>query len=110
MGDQSGLTRRDALKRAGLLAGAVLAGGPTLAGCGIGLEDQASAGSGGSKKKAPVLLGTVDSYSGAYAASGASQTQGAELAVAELNDAGGILGGRRIEVRKRDDATKPDVG
>ncbi|HKN41162.1 MAG TPA: ABC transporter substrate-binding protein [Acidimicrobiia bacterium] len=109
MEDQPGLTRREALKRAGVLAGVVVAGGG-LSACGIGLEDEASAGSGGSKKKAPVLLGIVDPYSGAYAASGASQTQGAELAVAELNEAGGILGGRRIEIRKRDDATKPDVG
>src|SRR5205823_13841537 len=110
MEDERGLTRREALKRAGLLAGAALVGGPALAGCGIGLEDQAAAGSGGSKKKAPVILGIVDSYSGAFAASGASQTQGAELAVAELNEAGGILGGRRIEIRKRDDATKADIG
>ena len=109
MEDHPGLTRREALKRAGVLAGVVVAGGG-LSACGIGLQDEASAGSGGSKKKAPVLLGIVDPYSGAYAASGASQTQGAELAVAELNEAGGILGGRRIEIRKRDDATKPDVG
>jgi branched-chain amino acid transport system substrate-binding protein len=110
MDDQSGLTRRDALKRgAGLFAGAVLAGGG-LSACGIGLEDQAAAGSGGSKKKTPVLLGIVDSRSGAFAASGESQIQGATLAVDELNDAGGILGGRRIEIRIRDDATKADVG
>jgi branched-chain amino acid transport system substrate-binding protein len=110
MNDQEGLSRREALKRAGgLLAGAALAG-TGLPGCGIGLEDQAAAGSGGSKKKTPVLLGIVDSRSGAFAASGESQIQGAELAVAELNDAGGILGGRRIEIRVRDDATKADVG
>ena len=110
MGDESDLTRREALKRgAGLLAGAALAGG-TLSACGIGLEDQASAGSGGSKKKTPVLLGIVDSRSGAFAASGESQIQGAQLAVEELNDAGGILGGRRIEIRIRDDGTKADVG
>ncbi|HZQ78595.1 MAG TPA: ABC transporter substrate-binding protein [Acidimicrobiia bacterium] len=110
MGDERGLTRREALKRAGLLAGAALVGGPALTGCGIGLEDQAAAGSGGSKKKAPVLLGIVDSRSGTFAASGASQIAGAQLAVDELNDAGGILGGRRIEVRIRDDATKADIG
>ena len=110
MDDQPGLSRREALKRAGgLLAGATLAGSG-LSACGIGLEDQAAAGSGGSKKKAPVLLGIVDSRSGAFAASGTSQTQGSELAVAEINDAGGILGGRRVEIRKRDDATKADIG
>jgi len=109
MEKQPGLTRREALKRAGLLAGVVVAGGG-LSACGIGLEDQASAGSGGSKKKAPVLLGIVDSRSGSFAASGASQIAGAQLAVDELNEAGGILGGRRIEIRIRDDATKADIG
>ena len=110
MGDEQGLTRREAFKRAGLLAGAALVGGSALSACGIGLEDEASAGSGGSKKKAPVLLGIVDSRSGAFAASGESQIQGAQLAVDELNETGGILGGRRIEIRIRDDATKADIG
>jgi branched-chain amino acid transport system substrate-binding protein len=108
MDDQSELTRRDALKRgAGLFAGAVVAGSG-LSGCGASYLD--SAGATTDSKKSPVLLGIVDSYTGAFAASGRSQTQGAELAVAELNRAGGILGGRQIEVRKRDDATKADVG
>ncbi|HEV7863576.1 MAG TPA: ABC transporter substrate-binding protein, partial [Acidimicrobiia bacterium] len=106
MGGQPGITRRDALRRAGVVAGAVLAG-PTLSGCAEYLD---SAGSSPSSKKDPVLLGVVDPYTGAFAASGASQTQGSELAVAELNKAGGILGGRQIQIRKRDDATKADVG
>ena len=107
MDDQAGLTRREALKRgAGLLAGAVVAGG--LQGCGASYLD--SAGASSDSKKSPVLLGIVDSYTGAFAASGRSQTQGAELAVAELNKRGGILGGRRIEIKYRDDNTKADVG
>jgi branched-chain amino acid transport system substrate-binding protein len=113
MDDQSGaaLTRREALKRAGLLAGAVALGGPTLAACSKSLDKSSSGkSSGGGKNKAPVLLGIVDPYTGVYAASGASQTAGAELAVAELNAKGGILGGRQIEIRKRDDAAKPDLG
>jgi branched-chain amino acid transport system substrate-binding protein len=108
MDDQSGLTRREALKRgAGLLAGAVVAGGG-LSGCGASYLD--SAGASSDNKKSPVLLGVVDSYTGAFAASGRSQTQGAEMAVDELNKRGGILGGRRIEIKYRDDATKADVG
>ena len=107
--DDQGLTRREALKRAGLLAGAVVVGGPTaLSACSKSLDKSSSGKSGG--KKAPVLLGIVDPYTGVYAASGASQTAGAELAAAELNAGGGILGGRQIEIRKRDDAAKPDVG
>jgi branched-chain amino acid transport system substrate-binding protein len=107
MDDQSGLTRREALKRgAGLLAGTFVGG--ALSGCGASYLDSAGAASG--SKKSPVLLGIVDSYTGAFAASGRSQTQGAELAVAELNKAGGILGGRQIEIKYRDDNTKADVG
>ena len=106
MTDQPGITRRDALKRAGVVAGAVLVG-PGLGGCASYLD---AAGSSPSSKKDPVLLGTADSYTGAFAASGRSQTQGAELAVAELNKAGGILGGRQIKIVTRDDATKADVG
>src|SRR3954468_6287714 len=109
MDQQSELTRREALKRAGLLAGAVVVGGPALSACSKSL-DKSSSGSSGGKGKSPVLLGIVDSFTGPFAASGASQTAGAELAVAELNAAGGILGGRQIEIRKRDDAAKPDVG
>ena len=91
------LTRREWLKRAGLVAGVVTAA-PILDACGKGLEGSGNQGGTG-KNKAPVLLGIVDSYSGTFAASGTSQTQGAEQAVAELNEAGGILGGRKIEIR-----------
>src|SRR2546421_2259941 len=108
MDDQSGLTRREALKRgAGFLAGAVVAGGG-LSGCGASYLD--SAGASSNSKKTPVLLGIVDSYTGAFAASGRSQTQGAQLAVDELNKRGGILSGRQIEIKYRDDNTKADVG
>src|SRR5947199_1214861 len=110
MEDERGLTRLEALKRAGLLAGAALVGGPALAGCARRLEDRAARGSGGAKKTTPVVLWIVDCRSGSFAASGASQIAGAQLAVDELNEAGGILGGRRIEIRIRDDATKADIG
>src|SRR5258705_8324895 len=95
------LTRREALRRAGLLAGAVALGGPVLGACSKSLDKSSSGKSGGGgKNKAPVLLGIVDPYTRVYAASGASQTAGAELAGAELNPKGGILGGPQIEIRK----------
>src|SRR2546425_7885847 len=102
------LTRRELLRRAGLVAGAVAAA-PILDACGKGLEGSSNKGGSG-KNKAPVLLGIVDSFSGTFAASGTSQTQGAEQSLAELSEAGGILAGRKIEIRKRDDAVKADVG
>ena len=64
MDQQSELTRREALRRAGLLAGVVVVGGPTvLSACSKSL-DKSSSGSSGGKNKAPVLLGIVDSFTG----------------------------------------------
>jgi branched-chain amino acid transport system substrate-binding protein len=52
----------------------------------------------------PVKIGMVASHTGPGAESGRNQTQGAELAVGEVNKAGGILG-RQIETVVEDDQT-----
>jgi ABC-type branched-subunit amino acid transport system substrate-binding protein len=52
----------------------------------------------------PVKIGMVASHTGPGAESGRNQTQGAELAVGEVNKAGGILG-RQIETVVGDDQT-----
>jgi len=96
------ISRRDLLRFSAFAgAGAFLA--PALAACG-GLA------SGGQSASGDVLLGVLDSQSGVYAASGKAEIAGIELAVAEANKAGGILGGRNIKVVQRDDGTKPEVG
>ena len=55
----------------------------------------------------PVRIGEINSYSGLPAFT-VPYRQGWQLAVDEVNAAGGILGGRKIEVISRDDAGKPD--
>ena len=59
--------------------------------------------------QAPVKLGFVYIMSGPFATYGQFAKQGAELAIDEINKAGGI-NGRKIEAFFEDTAGKPDVG
>ena len=56
-----------------------------------------------------VKLAIVDTTTGGAALYGLAGIEGAKIAVAELNAAGGVLG-RKVELLVRDDAAKPDVG
>ena len=55
----------------------------------------------------PVRIGEINSYTG-HPAFTVPYRQGWQLAVAEINQAGGVLGGRPLEVVSRDDGGKPD--
>src|SRR5690349_2514503 len=55
----------------------------------------------------PIRIGEINSYTGLPAFT-IPYRQGWELAVEEINAAGGLLGGRKLEVVSRDDAGKPD--
>lgn len=55
----------------------------------------------------PIRIGEINSYTGLPAFT-IPYRQGWELAVAEINAAGGLLGGRRLEVVSRDDGGKPE--
>jgi len=55
----------------------------------------------------PILIGEISSYSTVPAFT-VPYRNGWQLAVEEINTAGGLLGGRKIEVISRDDAGKPD--
>jgi branched-chain amino acid transport system substrate-binding protein len=58
----------------------------------------------------PVKIGMVAPSTGPVAESGKFQTQGARLAVEEINAAGGVLGGRPLELVIEDDqSTNPGV-
>jgi branched-chain amino acid transport system substrate-binding protein len=46
----------------------------------------------------PIKIGVVGPHSGPAAADGQSTLIGAQIAAAEINDAGGLLGGRKIEI------------
>ena len=58
----------------------------------------------------PVKLGLVAALSGPSAQSGEAITRGLTVAMDEINAAGGILGGRMIELIRRDDESSPPKG
>lgn len=58
----------------------------------------------------PVKLGLVAALSGSSAQSGEAITRGLTVAMDEINAAGGILGGRMIELVRRDDESSPPKG
>lgn len=57
----------------------------------------------------PVRVGFIGPLSGASAEMGTASRLGAELALSEINQAGGFLG-RRLELVVRDDKASPDEG
>jgi len=74
----------------------------SLAACGGG-----SGGSGGDSSQ-PVQLGQIASLTGNYTPLGTNDQLGAAQAVQEINDSGGVLGGRRLQIQVEDDKTQPD--
>jgi branched-chain amino acid transport system substrate-binding protein len=82
----------------GVLAVVVLA----ATGCGGG-----SGGQGGGES-GPIVLGQIASLTGNYTPLGTNDKLGAAQAVQEINDAGGLLGGRQLEIVVRDDQTRPE--
>ncbi|WP_433249359.1 ABC transporter substrate-binding protein [Actinomadura nitritigenes] len=87
---------------AGLAALAMTA---TVAGCG------SSGGSGGTKD-GKVVLGEVTDLSGVASSYGIPESQGAQIAVDQINAAGGIksLDGAKLVIKKYDTASSPDNG
>jgi branched-chain amino acid transport system substrate-binding protein len=83
--------------RRGLFAG--LAG--TMTALAIGGAVQASE---------PVKLGLVAALSGQSAKSGEAITRGLTMAIEEINAAGGVLGGHKIKLIRRDDESNPAKG
>ena len=55
-----------------------------------------------------ILVGLYGSLTGDGASFGQSSREGAELAVEEINNAGGLLGGRKIKLLVEDDQSKPE--
>lgn len=71
-----------------------------LAGCG----DDGQGGAGGS---GPIRVGQIVSLTGNYSPLGSENKKSVELAVEQINNAGGVLG-RTIELIVRDDKSQPD--
>jgi len=57
----------------------------------------------------PYYIGMYLSQTGSSASVGDNQLKAAQLAVKEINEAGGVLGGRPIELIVYDDATSPET-
>jgi branched-chain amino acid transport system substrate-binding protein len=58
----------------------------------------------------PVKIGLVAALSGASAKSGEGITRGLTVAIDEINSHGGVLGGRMVELVRRDDESNPSKG
>ena len=64
--------------------------------------------SGGGDAGGDILVGFYGSLTGDGASFGQSSREGAELAIDELNAAGGVLGGRRFRLLVEDDQSRPE--
>ncbi len=58
----------------------------------------------------PVKIGLVAALSGQSAKSGEGITRGLTIAIDEINAKGGVLGGRMLELVRRDDESNPAKG
>lgn len=76
----------------------------SLAACGDSAAPAAEGGEGSSGE--PIVIGVISPNTGALAAYGNGIVTGVDLAVEEINAAGGILG-RPVEVIKTDDQSDP---
>ena len=116
MTNNQNLRRRDLLKGAGYFAtGLALsqlvsctqgeqASSPDTNAQGAAPEGQEAA------SQEPVKLGLVAALTGKSALSGEAITRGLKVAIDEVNNAGGVLGGRPLELVSRDDESDPAKG
>lgn len=58
----------------------------------------------------PILIGVQGPITGAWAYEGQMAKQSCEIAAALINQKGGILGGRQIQIVEEDDAGQPQTG
>lgn len=58
----------------------------------------------------PVKIGLITALSGQSARSGEAISRGLTVAIDEINGAGGVLGGRKLELVRRDDESNPARG
>jgi branched-chain amino acid transport system substrate-binding protein len=58
----------------------------------------------------PIKIGLSGPFTGGSSSMGVSMRDGAKLAVEEINKAGGVLGGRMIQLIERDDEAKNELG
>ncbi|MBI3536167.1 MAG: ABC transporter substrate-binding protein [Chloroflexi bacterium] len=93
MSNQSGITRREFLKIAGLTAAGAAVGGSLLSAC-------------APAPATPLKIGVLLPYTDIYAGIGESLTAAMEMAFDEV---GGVAGGRKITLIKEDEGTAVDA-
>jgi branched-chain amino acid transport system substrate-binding protein len=86
------------------IAGIALASFVSVAIASCGGDDD-----GGGDSGDPVILGMETSLSGSDAAFGEANEQGAQLAVDQANEDGGVLDGAQVELQAEDDEARPEV-
>jgi ABC-type branched-subunit amino acid transport system substrate-binding protein len=105
------LNRRKFIQRAVMLGIATPTIGALLAACGSDDDDQTTAGGSVSStggNQSPILLGVMPPLTGLVSLYGPEITWAAEIAVAEINAAGGLLG-RQLQLVVEDDGSLPDT-
>ena len=75
---------------------------------GIACERKPGTGGGANTTTGDIVVGMYGSLTGDGASFGQSSREGTELAVDEINRAGGLLGGRKIKLLVEDDQSKPE--
>jgi branched-chain amino acid transport system substrate-binding protein len=91
------------------MTGALIMGGALLVtGCSAPGESSSSGGSGGGS--GPVKVAIVDAQSGQLSSLGHWEHNGVTLAVDQINAAGGVCDGRKIELTQYDDQGDPTTG
>jgi branched-chain amino acid transport system substrate-binding protein len=74
----------------------------------IGCERKPGTGAGGDSGTGEIVIGEYGSLTGQQATFGQSTRKGVDMALDEINEAGGVLGGRRIRVIVEDDQGRPE--
>ena len=92
-GDRSKLVSRRTVLKAGAAAGGVVAAS-------LGMPRMLHAAE-------PIRVGVLQPFSGGLEVLGAQGLEGAQMALDEANEAGGVLGGRKFEIVKADVKTDP---
>jgi branched-chain amino acid transport system substrate-binding protein len=82
----------------------------TLLAAGFALVGTTLAGQALAQSGEPIKLGLVTALSGQSALAGESITRGMQIAIDEINAKGGLLGGRKLELVRRDDEANPAKG
>lgn len=94
------------MKRSLSLVLALLALSSILVGCGDGSDSSSSSQNNSSNSLTPIKVGFLSSFTGHFSQSGYNGIVGVNLAVAEINASGGILG-RQVIVVQGDDQSDP---